>query len=124
MKLIVAALCCAGFALPAGDPPGFHLWTSAELKAHSKSLSPKMDAQKVATQPLGGHGNYTFMIAHREGSGVAEWHETQADIFFVQSGSATLVYGGSMPNAKTTQAREKRSPSITGGIEKKLGPGD
>jgi mannose-6-phosphate isomerase-like protein (cupin superfamily) len=124
MKLFVTALAFAALALPAGDPAGFHLWTSSDLKAYSKSLSPKIDAQKVASQSLGGHGNYSFMVAHREGSGVAEWHETQADIFFVQSGAATLVYGGEVVDAKTTAPHEKRGPSIKGGIEKKLAPGD
>jgi len=124
MKLLLTALLFAGFAMPAGDPPGFHLWTSAELKGYSKSLSAKVDAQKFAMQSLGGHGNYTFAIAHREGSGQAELHETQADVFFVQSGSATLVYGGSMVNPKTTEPHEMRAASITGGIEKKLSAGD
>ena len=124
MKLLLTALLFAGFAMPAGDPPGFHLWTSAELKGFSKSLAAKVDAQKLALQPLGGHGNYTFAIAHREGPGVAELHETQADVFFVQSGSATLVYGGTVVDGKTTQAHEIRGPSINGGLEKKLSAGD
>ena len=124
MRLLVTALLFAGFALPAGDPPGFHMWTSSELKGYSKILSPKMDAQKVATQSLGSHGNYLFMVAHREGSGQAEWHEQQADVFFVQSGSATLVYGGSLANGKTTQPHEMRAASISGGLEKKLAAGD
>jgi len=124
MRLFLTALLFACFALPASDPPGFHLWTSSELKAFSKSLGPKMDAQKVATQQLGGHNNYTFSVAHREGSGRAELHQTHADIFFVQSGSATLVYGGSMVNPKTTEPHEMRAASITGGIEKKLSAGD
>jgi len=122
--MLITAILFAGLASPAGDPPGFHMWTSTELKGLAKSLSPKMDAQKVATQPLGGHGNYTFMAAHREGSGQAEWHETQADIFFVQSGEATLVYGGSLANGKTTQPHEMRAASISGGVEKKLAAGD
>src|SRR5437660_846215 len=101
MKPILTALLFAGLALPAGDPPGFHMWTSAELKGFAKTLSPKIDAQKVATQPLGGHGNYTFLMAHREGSGQAEWHENQADVLVVESGAATLVYGGSLVDGKT-----------------------
>ena len=121
---MLTALVFAGFALPAGDPPGFHLWTSAELKGFSKSLAPKMDAQKLALQPLGGHGNYTFAIAHREAPGLAELHETQADVFFVQSGSATLVYGGTVVDGKTTQPHEIRGASISGGLEKKLSAGD
>ena len=124
MRLLLTALLFAGFALPAGDPPGFQLWTSAELKGFAKTLAPKIDAQKVATQSLGGHGNYSFMIAHREGPGQAEWHENQADIFFVQSGNATLVYGGSLVDGKTTQPHEMRAASINGGMEKSLGPGD
>jgi mannose-6-phosphate isomerase-like protein (cupin superfamily) len=124
MRLLTLALFAAGLALPAGDPAGFQLWTSAQLKAYSKNLAPKIDAQKVATQQLGGHGNYSFMVAHREGSGQAEFHATQADIFFVQSGSATLVYGGEMVDGKTTAPNEIRAASISGGIEKKLGPGD
>jgi mannose-6-phosphate isomerase-like protein (cupin superfamily) len=42
----------------------------------------------------------------------------------VQSGNATLVYGGTMPDEKTTAPHEKRAASIKDGIEKKLGPGD
>jgi mannose-6-phosphate isomerase-like protein (cupin superfamily) len=124
MKLFLTAVLFAGLALPAGDPPGFQMWTSSQLKAYSKSLAPKMDAQKVASETIGSHGNYSFMVAHREGSGQAEWHENQADIFFVQSGSATLVYGGSLVDGKTTQPHEMRSASINGGSEKKLAPGD
>src|SRR5689334_1194288 len=102
MKTLLTALAFAALALPAGDPAGFHMWTSAELKGYAKSLSPKIDAQKVATQQLASNGNYLFAIAHREGPGLAEWHETQADVFFVQSGSATLVYGGTIVDGKTS----------------------
>ena len=124
LKLAVTALLCAGFALNAADPPGFHAWTSAELKGFSKSLAPKINAQKVATQQLTAFGNYSFMVAHREGSGEGEYHETQADIFVVESGGGTLVYGGNLVDAKTTAPHEMRSASISGGTEKKIGPGD
>jgi mannose-6-phosphate isomerase-like protein (cupin superfamily) len=123
-KLIAAGLFSVALALPAGDPAGFHYWSANELKAFTKSLAPKIDAGKVATQQLVAHGNYSFMVAHREGPGQAEYHETQADIFFVQTGEATLVYGGSLANGKTTAPHEMRADAITGGIEKKLAPGD
>src|SRR5262249_42892270 len=106
LKLSLAAILFAGLASPAGDPAGFMFWKSPELKMQSKTLRPKMNEMKVATQALGGHGNYSFLLAHREGSGEAELHEKQADIFFVQTGEATLVYGGEMENAKTTTANE------------------
>ena len=123
-KLSLTALLFAGLALPAGDPAGFHLWKAPELKGFSKSLAPKINDQKVATQQLASHGNYSFMVAHREGSGEAEYHATQADIFVVESGEATLVYGGSLVDGKTTQPNEMRAPSINGGTTTRLGPGD
>lgn len=120
MKLIATALLFAAMALPAGDPPGLYVWKSGELKAFSKNLAPKIDAKKVATQQLTAFGNYSFMVAHREGSGEAEYHEKQADIFVVQSGEATLVYGGTLVDGKTTAPNEMRAPSISGGMEKKI----
>jgi len=124
MKLIAITLLAAGFALPAGDPAGFTIWKATDLKAFSKNLAPKINEKKVATQDLTKFGNYRFMVAHREGSGEAEWHAVDADIFFVESGTATLVYGGEMVDAKDSGANEKRGPSIKGGMEKALAAGD
>jgi len=124
LRLGITALLFAGLASTAGDPPGFLFWKSTDLKMHSKTLRPKMNEMKVATQAMGAHGNYNFLLAHREGSGEAELHEKQADIFFVQTGEATLVYGGEMEGGKSTAANEMRAPSIKGGMEKKLSPGD
>ena len=124
MKLLSLALCLAAFALPAADPEGFYLWKSAELQGFAKTLAPKMSPQKVATQTIAAHGNYSFMVAHREGSGEAEYHATQADVFVVESGAATLTVGGELVDAKTTAPNEMRAPSIKGGIDKKLAAGD
>ena len=124
MKLLVLALLLAGFAMPAGDPPGFFLWKSAELKGFSKTLAPKMNEKKLATQTLANYGNYSFMVAHREGSGEAEYHAKQADVFFVQNGEAILVVGGELVDGKTTAPDEMRAASIKGGTEKKLAAGD
>jgi mannose-6-phosphate isomerase-like protein (cupin superfamily) len=124
MKLIAAALLFAAMALPAGDPPGFHYWSSSELKSLTKTLAPKIDAAKLAVEQLGSHGNYQFMVAHREATGEAEYHAKFADVFVVESGEGTLVYGGSVVNGKTTAPDEIRGSSISGGMEKKLAVGD
>jgi mannose-6-phosphate isomerase-like protein (cupin superfamily) len=124
MKLLLAALLCAGFALPAADPDGFHVWKAAELKGLSKALAPKLNGTTTALEQLPGTGNFSFIKIYRSGTGQAEFHETQADVFVVESGAATLVYGGKMVDAKTTAPHEMRGPSIEGGMEKKLAPGD
>ena len=124
MKLLLLTLLTATFALPAGDPQGFYIWKNAELKAFSKSLAPKINDKKVATQDIAKNGNYRFMVAHREGSGEAEYHAVDADIFVVQSGAATLVYGGELVDGKTTAPNEMRAASIKGGMEKTVAAGD
>jgi mannose-6-phosphate isomerase-like protein (cupin superfamily) len=114
------------FVLPAfaADPPGFALWSAAELKGIDKKLSEKVDSQKFASQQLEKFGDHYTMLAHREGDGGAELHETEADIFVVESGSATLIVGGEIVAAKTTAPNEVRGPSIKNGVERKIGAGD
>jgi len=125
MRAFAIAILTAAAALPAGsNPAGFELWKSGDLQAFEQKLSPKMNAQKVATQPLGSYGNHNFLMAHREGSGEAELHETQADVMVVESGEATLVVGGTVVDPKTTAPHEIRGPSIKGGEKKSLAAGD
>ena len=124
MKPLALAVLLAGFAVSAGDPPGFYMWKSAELKAYSKSLAPKISDKKVASQTIASFGNYSFMVAHREGTGEAEYHATQADVFVVQTGSASIVIGGELVDGKTTAPNEMRAQSIKGGVEKMLAAGD
>jgi mannose-6-phosphate isomerase-like protein (cupin superfamily) len=124
VKKSALALLLLAAPLLAADPPGFVMWTGADLKGYGKKLAPKMSEKKVASERLATFGNHLAMIAHREADGEAELHETQADIFVVQGGAATLVVGGEMVDGKTTAPGEVRGPSIKGGERKSLGPGD
>jgi mannose-6-phosphate isomerase-like protein (cupin superfamily) len=107
-------------------PDGFQLWTGASLKQMAQELRTEAagDPHHIATHKLADFQNDLFMLAHREADGVAEWHETQADVFFVQSGSATLLVGGNMVGGETTELHEKRNGRIEGGVRHKLSPGD
>jgi mannose-6-phosphate isomerase-like protein (cupin superfamily) len=111
-------------ALWAAAPAGFELWKGSELRGMEKTLAPKMNAQKLAMQQLGNFGNHSLMVAHRQADGEAELHETQSDIFIVQSGAGTLVVGGKVVNGKTTAPGEVRGTSIEGGEKRALAPGD
>jgi mannose-6-phosphate isomerase-like protein (cupin superfamily) len=113
-------------ALPlfAADPAGLVVWKSSELKGYQKKLAPKIDEHKAALENLVKFDKYRTMIVHREGDGEAELHENDADLFIVESGSATLVVGGTMVTPRNTAAGEVRGPSINGGERKQLGEGD
>ena len=107
-------------------PAGFELWTS-------KSVSPQMadmiaeapsDPHRFAVRLLADYPNDAVLLVHRAADGPPEWHETQADVFLVQSGSATLVVGGKLINGETVGPHEKRNGSIVGGVRRKIAAGD
>jgi len=125
MRIVVAVVVALGFAAQGGGGvAGVHVWKAADITAKGKELVPKLDAQKVASEVIATEGNRKFMVAHREGSGVAEWHEKEADVMFISAGAITMVYGGTIVDEKTTAPGEKRGPSIKGGTEAKLAAGD
>ncbi len=66
-------------------------------------LTDVCSAQKVdhVSHPYGGVLPDSILPVHREADGQVEGHEIQADVFFVQSGSATLVVGGILVNGET-----------------------
>jgi uncharacterized RmlC-like cupin family protein len=111
-------------ALPliAADPPGFSMWTGAELKTAVNSV--KEDDHKVGVDKLATWDNHALWVIKREGDGEAEVHDTQVDIIFVTSGEGTLVLGGTLVEPRTTAPGETRAKSIKGGVSKKMTPGD
>ena len=107
-------------------PQGFEIWTAESLKQLQPTLHA--DAAKnphhISTQRLVEFAHDAYMVSYREADGVVEWHENQADIFFVQSGSATLVVGASMMGGDTIEPHEKRNGTIQGPVRRKLSAGD
>jgi mannose-6-phosphate isomerase-like protein (cupin superfamily) len=109
--------------LVGAEPAGYKYWSAAELKSMAKPLPNKADA-KTSNENLANFGADRALMVHREGSGVAELHETESDLIVVVSGAGTLIVGGTMPGSKTTAAGEVRGPSIDGGERQKIAPGD
>jgi len=130
MKKIIV-LCLLAMPLLASSPQGtapagFKIWTPDSLAQTGKELAAKAakDPHHNASEQIGDFPNDAFLYAHREADGQAELHETQADVFFVESGTATLIVGGSMVNGETVLPHEIRAASIQGGIRQKLSKGD
>ena len=69
-------------------------------------------------------GNYMIHASHREKDGIAEIHTLDADLVYVLDGSATLVTGGSAPDAKVTEPNELRGSAIVGGESRRVVKGD
>jgi mannose-6-phosphate isomerase-like protein (cupin superfamily) len=124
----ILALCTVPIAAVRQDTEleGFQYWRAETFASLAKELSTKSssDPHHAATQRLGDFANDYFLLAHREADGQAELHETETDVFVVQSGSATLIVGGTIPNATDSAPHEKRGNTITGGVRQKLAKGD
>ncbi len=107
-------------------PEGFEHWSAAQLKQLGQTLKTEAPSKPhaVATRQLKDYPNDLFMLSVREADGIVEWHETQADVFFVESGSATLLVGGNMVGGEITEPHEKRNGTVEGGTRVKLSSGD
>jgi mannose-6-phosphate isomerase-like protein (cupin superfamily) len=107
-------------------PAGFEQWTPASLKHFDSKMhtDAASDPHHFAVELLADYPHDSAMLVHRESDGQAEWHETQVDVFFVLSGSATLVVGGKLLNGETVGPHEKRNGTIQGGVRRKLSAGD
>jgi glc operon protein GlcG len=75
-------------------------------------------------QPLLEVVDYKIHASRREGPGAAEIHTRDTDIAYVLEGSATLVTGGTVVEAKETGPEELRGPGIEGGTSRQLVAGD
>jgi len=122
MRLLLPLFATA--SLFAAGSPGFVVWTPADLKNYEKSLHAKLDQNHNANERLPDLEGHTVLVVHREGTGLAETHETAADFVYVISGEATVVVGGTMVDGKTTGPGEIRGASVTVGETKKTGAGD
>jgi glc operon protein GlcG len=68
--------------------------------------------------------NYMVHASRREKAGLAEVHTNDADIVYVLEGTATLVTGGTVVDAKNIAADEIRGASIVNGETRMLKKGD
>jgi mannose-6-phosphate isomerase-like protein (cupin superfamily) len=127
-SVVAVVLLVLTLSLPAQDAPpsGFEQWTSKSLAPVIADLVTEApnDAHRFAVRQLADYPNDGFLLVHRTADGAVEWHETQADVFFVQSGTATLVLGGKYINGETVGPHEKRNGSIAGGVRRKMSAGD
>jgi len=90
-------------------PAGFQLWTPASLKHFESKMhaDATADPHHFSVELLADFPHDSAMLVRRESDGPPEWHENQVDVFFVQSGSATLVLGGKLVNGETVGPARK-----------------
>jgi glc operon protein GlcG len=108
----------AGAVVQAGAPvgPPVSYWSPDDVRAGFAKGAVLFDGEA-------GKRNYMVHASRRDGAGMAEVHELDADVIYVLSGTATLVTGGSVISGKTTAPNEIRGSRIDGGETRQLAPG-
>jgi mannose-6-phosphate isomerase-like protein (cupin superfamily) len=123
MKKTIVTLIPMIMAL-AATPAGYDHWSAGQFATHAAALRKGMQ-NGLASETLGNWGNHLLLKTRREGSsGLAEWHEKQADLIVVQSGHGTIIIGGRILDGKPTAPNEVRGASIEGGERQSLQAGD
>ena len=122
LAIIAASLVAPG--IRAADPPGFALWTAADLARHDAELSTHVAADHSSRETLHDYGDHRFRMLYRDADGNPEQHDTIIDVVLVQSGAGTLVLGGTMAGKRSTSAGEWVGTRLDGGERHALGPGD
>ena len=101
-------------------------WPASTISGYSATLKGRQTEKKTpsASEILSDLGNHKFEILRRDGSGAGELHQNWTDVFVVQGGEATILYGGSIEDAKDTGNGEIRGPEHVGGTSQKVSTGD
>lgn len=117
---------CAAMPASAQSNSEIVYWPAATLGGYSSTLKDRQTAKQTlsASEILSDLGNHKFEILRRDGSGAGELHQNWTDIFVVQGGEATILYGGSIEAARDTGNGEIRGPKHVGGKAQKVTTGD
>ena len=101
-------------------------WPAVKLKGYSSTLKATQTAKKstTASEILSDLGNHKFEILRRDASGTGEIHQNWTDVFIVQGGEATVLYGGKIEGSRDTGNGEIRGPKVEGGKSQKVAAGD
>ncbi|MGA3343550.1 MAG: hypothetical protein ABSC76_01670 [Terracidiphilus sp.] len=98
--------------------------SSGEVQTQLAQLAPQAKVNGSSGSTLASYGNLALKLSVRTASGGAEIHAHLDDLMIVEQGSATLVSGGKVIDAKTDSEGETKGTSIQGGRSRTIAPGD
>jgi len=99
--------------------------TAADVTALiAQAKAERKDNQPILAQPLIQLAPYNVSLEYRASVGNAAVHETEAELFYVIDGSATLVTGGKLADEKRTNAENLTGTGIEGGSARHVAKGD
>jgi mannose-6-phosphate isomerase-like protein (cupin superfamily) len=107
---------------PASEPKTYS--SAADVAALIAKAQAQRKDQPLISQPLLQLAPYNASLEYRASVGPASVHETEAEIFYVVEGSATLMTGGKLVDEKRTNAANLSGTAIEGGTSRAVAKGD
>ncbi len=105
--------------LQTANPPGFIMWTQAQLLQRDAALSANVGSDGSSRETLADYSNPTgahrFRLIRRESTGFPETHENIVDVVFMESGQGEVLVGGQQVSTPGGNV---------GGTRYSIGPGD
>ena len=99
--------------------------SAADVQAMiAKAKSERKDNQALLAQSMIQLAPYNVSLEYRAAVANAAVHETEAELFYVIDGSATLVTGGKLTKETRTNAANLTGSGIEGGMSRRVAKGD
>lgn len=131
MRVLAAALTVIlsssllGAQAPASSEAGSRTMVSAsEVAAMIAKARKDRKDEPIIAQKMIELAPYNVSLEYRASVGQAAVHETEAELFYVIDGAATLVTGGKLAGEKRTNAENLTGTGITGGQSRHVAKGD
>jgi hypothetical protein len=120
------ALLASTASTQASDPAGFMFLKASDLAARNEALSKGVGADHSSRETLASFSDHRFRMLYRDADGKPEQHDSIIDVAIVQSGSGSLLLGGTMEGRSPlgSGVGEWVGTSLDGGERYPLGPGD
>lgn len=111
---------------PAANPAASRTMVSAADVAAmiAKAKSDRKEGQALLAQSMIQLAPYNVSLEYRAQVANAAVHETEAELFYVIDGSATLVTGGRLTADATRNGANLTGKGIEGGTSRKVAKGD
>jgi mannose-6-phosphate isomerase-like protein (cupin superfamily) len=128
LVFVVVFTASMAFAQQAGGPSpaaSRTMVSAADVQAMiAKAKSERKEGQALLAQSMIQLAPYNVSLEYRSAVANAAVHETEAELFYVIDGSATLVTGGKLTNENRTNAANLSGKGIEGGMSRRVAKGD
>jgi mannose-6-phosphate isomerase-like protein (cupin superfamily) len=124
VSIFAFSLVSCGFALAQAPTSPAQVFSAHDLTTQMDTLAEKAAKTGGGGTTLGSFGSHNIQLSVRTTSGGAEVHKHFNDIFYVTSGTATLITGGDVVDPKESSDGEIKGTEIHNGKSQTLSPGD